>query len=328
MTLTAALSCSLAATSTSFSAAGARIHRHRRRHPNNNIINTKRILSSKFLHGSTSTTCMPFSFFPQHHSFFFRVSNDADRSSEVSSDSKMETLNTEADKIVDGMDFGELCNEFECISSPLVESTARQLARDILELREGNRALATFAVSVKYKDPVRSFTGREKYNRPLWATGALDKPSVSVQEMVMLSTSILRIKWTIRGKPKSLIGGVGGDLILRITSKFTLNQISGQVIQHEEFWDLSASSAGAQAFFWTSRALFATAESVKDLADGAKDLSSKFSTKKENLESYPDPSGDPTKFFQRDDGFQQDAYQIALLLAVIYFVVQFLRTTL
>lgn len=57
----------------------------------------------------------------------------------------------EADKIVDGMDFGELCNEFECISSPLVESTARQLVRDILELREGNRALGTYAVSVKYK---------------------------------------------------------------------------------------------------------------------------------------------------------------------------------
>lgn len=61
------------------------------------------------------------------------------------------TETSEADKIVDGMEFGELCNEFECISSPLVESTARQLVRDILELREGNRALGTFAVSVKYK---------------------------------------------------------------------------------------------------------------------------------------------------------------------------------
>lgn len=58
---------------------------------------------------------------------------------------------SEADKLVDGMDFGELCNDFECISSPLVEATARQLVRDILELREGNRALGTFATSVKYK---------------------------------------------------------------------------------------------------------------------------------------------------------------------------------
>lgn len=58
---------------------------------------------------------------------------------------------SEADKIVDGMDFGELCDDFECISSPLVESTARQLVRDILELRQGNRALGSYAVSVKYK---------------------------------------------------------------------------------------------------------------------------------------------------------------------------------
>nr|GFB44655.1 At1G65230-like protein [Tanacetum cinerariifolium] len=69
------------------------------------------------------------------------------------------------------------CNEFECISSPSVEATARQLVRDILELREGNRALGTYAVSVKYKDPVRSFTGREKYKRPLWSTHALDQPT-------------------------------------------------------------------------------------------------------------------------------------------------------
>jgi hypothetical protein len=55
------------------------------------------------------------------------------------------------DKMVDGMDFGELCNDFECISSPYVESTARQIARDILELRDDNRAFNCYAVSVKYK---------------------------------------------------------------------------------------------------------------------------------------------------------------------------------
>ena len=58
---------------------------------------------------------------------------------------------SESDRLVDSMDFGELCNEFECLSSPAVESTARQLARDILELREGNRALGSYSISVKYK---------------------------------------------------------------------------------------------------------------------------------------------------------------------------------
>ena len=58
---------------------------------------------------------------------------------------------SETDKLVDGLDFGELCNDFECISSPYVESTARQIARDILEIRQDNRALACYAVAVKYK---------------------------------------------------------------------------------------------------------------------------------------------------------------------------------
>ncbi|TYH07878.1 hypothetical protein ES288_A08G269800v1 [Gossypium darwinii] len=261
-----------------------------------------------------------------HHPFLLRVTNETSRTEVSTTDPINERL--ESDKIVDGMDFGELCNEFECISSPLVESTARQLVRDILELREGNRALGTYAVSAKYKDPVRSFTGREKYKRPLWITGALENPTVRVQEMVMLSTSVLNIKWTIQGKPKSFVAGIGGDLIIRVNSQFTLNQISGQVIEHEELWDLSSSSIIAQAFFWTSRRLFATVEAAKDLGDGAKDLSTRFSTKQENTEVYPDPSGDPSKFFQRDDGFQRDVYQIALFLAVLYFVVQFLRTTL
>ncbi|PQQ09379.1 uncharacterized protein Pyn_41000 [Prunus yedoensis var. nudiflora] len=249
------------------------------------------------------------------------VTNDSSGSSESESREAV-------DRIVDGIEFGELCNEFECISSPSVESTARQLVRDILELREGNRALGTFAVSVQYKDPVRSFSGRDKYKRPLWITTALHKPSVSVQEMSMLSTSVLSIKWTVKGKPKNIVGAIASDLIIRINSQFTLNQISGQVIEHKEFWDLSASSAIGKAYFWTSRRLFATIEGGKDLADLVKTISNQFPREKQNMEIYPDPSGDPTKFFQRDDGFQRDVYQIALFLALVYFVVQLLKTTL
>ncbi|KAH6769531.1 transmembrane protein [Perilla frutescens var. frutescens] len=258
-----------------------------------------------------------------HTDVSLRVANER---AEASPDATSER--SEADKIVDGMDFGELCNEFECISSPLVESTARQLVRDILQLRQGNRALGSYAVSVKYKDPVRSFTGRDKYKRQLWATDALENPTVSVQQMVMLSTSELNIKWTLRGKPKSPIFTIGGDLIIKVNSKFTLNQISGQVVEHQESWDLSQSSLVAQAYFWASRRLFATVEAGKDVSDSIKDVSQRMTKENKNVEMYPDPTGDPTKFFQRDDGFQRDLYQVALFLAVVYFVVQFLQTTL
>jgi hypothetical protein len=76
---------------------------------------------------------------------------------------------SQTDALVDGMDFGELCNEFECVSSPSVEATARQVARDILELRQDNRAFNCYVVSVKYKVPTlmsckiytRTFLGKK-----------------------------------------------------------------------------------------------------------------------------------------------------------------------
>lgn len=117
----------------------------------------------------------------------------------------------------------------------------------------------------------------------------------SVQEMTMLSTSVLIIKWTIRGKPKNAFASIGGELIIRVNSRFALNQISGHVVEQEDTWDLSASSIIGQAYFWTSRRLFATIEAGKDVADSMKGLSSRFATEKENTEFYPDPSGDPSK---------------------------------
>lgn len=114
----------------------------------------------------------------------------------------------------------------------------------------------------------------------------------SVQQMVMLSRSVLNIKWTLRGKPKSPLGG---DLILKVNSIFTLNQISGQVVEHEESWDLSQSSFIAQAYFWASRQLFAIAEAGKDVSDSIKDVSKRMAKENKNVEMYPDPTGDPTK---------------------------------
>lgn len=116
-----------------------------------------------------------------------------------------------------------------------------------------------------------------------------------VQQMVMLSTSVLNIKWTLRGKPKSPIFSAGGDLVVRVNSLFTLNQISGQVIEHQESWDLSESSLLAQVYFWTSRRLFATVEGGKDVSNFVKDLTNRVTTENKNVEIYPDPTGDPTK---------------------------------
>lgn len=112
--------------------------------------------------------------------------------------------------------------------------------------------------------------------------------------MIMLSTSVLRIRWTVKGKPNSFLAAISGDLIIKVKSEFTLNQISGQVIEHEESWDSSSSSPIAQAYFLTSRRLFAASESAKDLLDVSKDLAASFEARKDDTEIYRDPA-DPTK---------------------------------
>lgn len=117
----------------------------------------------------------------------------------------------------------------------------------------------------------------------------------TVQQMVMLSTSVLNIKWTLKGKPKSPIFKIGGDVVVKVNSIFTLNQISGQVIEHQESWDLSESSPLAQVYFWSSKRLFATVEAGKDVSDFIKDSTNRVEAKNKNVETYPDPTGDPTK---------------------------------
>jgi hypothetical protein len=72
----------------------------------------------------------------------------------------------------------------------------------------------------------------------------------TVQEMAMQSTSALTIKWAFRGKPKNpFFATLGGVVIVRVDSQFVMNQISGQVLEKVDSWDLSASSLPAQAYF-------------------------------------------------------------------------------
>lgn len=53
--------------------------------------------------------------------------------------------------LMEGVTFSQLCDDFECVSSPAVERTARLLARDIRDIREDKRSLSCFAIDVKYK---------------------------------------------------------------------------------------------------------------------------------------------------------------------------------
>ncbi|CAI5500181.1 unnamed protein product [Closterium sp. Naga37s-1] len=191
--------------------------------------------------------------------------------------------------LVRGMTFAELCDDFECVSSPAVERTAKQLARDIHDMREDKRTLSCFAIDLKYSDSIRSFTGRDKYRRLSWIRAALQNSSVHMLGMSMESTSVLVITWQLRG----YLVIPGGLLDARVTSTFTLNQISGQVIQHRDQWDVASSALPIQLAFWASRLAWAASEAIKDVTEKSGEGSKSGGGDSNYI--YPHPSGDPRR---------------------------------
>lgn len=234
----------------------------------------------------------------------------------------------EVDTLVEGMSFEVLCDKFECVSSPAVEQTARQLARDIISVKENKRFLNCYGVSVKYKDPLRSFTGRDKFRRSSWLLTAVEKPKTAVLEMSMTTTSDLNIRWRVRGDFQlPAMSSAAGPLSLTVNSKYVLNQISGQVVEQTDEWDLSESSPLAKMYFWTSRAAWSLTEGGKDTSEFMGDLQKKLTKgMDESSEIYADPR-DPRKFFQETNP-NSEIYQIGFVLALLYLLVQFLRLTL
>lgn len=228
------------------------------------------------------------------------------------------------DKLVDGISFGQLCDDFECNSSPAVERTARQLARDISELRENRREIGCYAISMKYKDPLRSFTGRDKLRRPSWILNALNYPEVALLEMTMKDTCHLVIRYSLKGTFPGP-GMVAGTLRLTVTSSYVLNQISGQVTEQEDQWDFSGSSPLAVATFFSSRLAWSSVEASKDLSEKVKEMSEALGERAGD-DIYVDPS-DPKRFFSQANP-NSELFQVGFFIALLYLVVQFLRLTL
>jgi hypothetical protein len=105
----------------------------------------------------------------------------------------------------------------------------------------------------------------------------------------------LNIKWVLNGRPKY---ASFGDFSLVINSTFTLNWISGVVLEHTEEWDLSASPLPAQLYFWVTRLAYSFKENGNDvLGMIIKQIDNKLLEITRNEESetiYRDPK-DPTK---------------------------------
>lgn len=99
-----------------------------------------------------------------------RTHNQHQRS--VSSEAASQKTYAQPDMAIDNLN-ETYCNDFECTSSPAVEQTVRQLARDITRFKYTTKF---FQPDVEYNDGFRSFKGAEKYRGAFWAREKLQNP--------------------------------------------------------------------------------------------------------------------------------------------------------
>lgn len=217
---------------------------------------------------------------------------------------------------VAGLPDGAVCDDFECTVSPACELTTKQISRSLVK-KENEASIV--AKDVEYKNPYVSFSGKEKYAAFNYWKDEMGGGKVRVRKMSMAKEDVACIEWTIEDQSRA------GNIVVDVTSLFTLNLISGRVLKREDTFRLDSCPAQTRALFVSSMSAYSLRTRAKDVADAAKRISQSFSSFDESDEEYFADPRDPNKFFQQQDNTLSDAFQLATLIAAIYAVVKVLE---
>jgi len=210
----------------------------------------------------------------------------------------------------------QVCNEFVCTSSPELEPTVRTLARDIEAAVDGRRTPRCYAEKVTYKDPFRSFEGRDKYDRMKHISETIGNPAAMITSVELKTTDTLVITYTLKGDTPA------GSLDMDFTETYKLNVISGRVVEHEVTWESGRTSPAAAAFFAASRAAYSSGQGLEDTQESVNStLDELFAPPNKDIQGDP---ADPMKFFQQEDSTMNDMFIFAAGATMIYAVVQIL----
>lgn len=219
----------------------------------------------------------------------------------------------------------EICDAFVCKSSPAVEGSLRQIATDLVALREDKRSLFPFANDVTFDDGARKFVGREGFTTHVYVADYVTDAKAGVERMQMLELDRATIVWRLQGANR------GGKVDIRVTADLTLNLITGRATSVVETWDVSGCDAGAATFIKITRAAVATPRNIADAAGRLRDGLLKAiggggdgDAAAGGRDIQADPN-DPMKFFQNANTPQDDYLQLALFVSAIYLVVRLVQ---
>ncbi|PSC69156.1 hypothetical protein C2E20_7333 [Micractinium conductrix] len=218
-----------------------------------------------------------------------------------------------AEQSIDGLP-ASYCDDFECTSSPSVEASVRQLAKDLT--RANGKWTPIYASNVEYSDAFRRFKGPDGYARLDFVATSVGDPAVSIQSMRMLDNSAAEIRWRLTGWVGPLPVDVEG------TTEVAMNLLTGRIERHSERWDLRLCSPPAAAAWTVTRALWAAKQASTDAGAAANQvLNTLTSVDDEDTMTQADPN-DPMKFFQQKDSSKQDTVFFVAIVLLFWAMVQ------
>jgi len=211
------------------------------------------------------------------------------------------------------LDLGdEFCDDFVCNSSPSLEPTIRTLVADA-KRNVDIRTLRCYVEQVQYKDSMRSFTGRARYERMKPIAETLPECKAVEVEVDVAELDTVVMSYKLQGSTPV------GRLDMDFKETFVMNMITGRVEEHKVSWENGRSDASAVAFFTSTRAAYCATQSLTDLNEG---LDNMIEQQTQDSIDYSSDPMDPMKFFQQEDTRMNDMFVFAAGVTFLYAAVQ------
>lgn len=232
------------------------------------------------------------------------------------------------------------CDAFECKgTSPAVESSLRQLARDLRDGKDSNRSIFPYAKDVRFSDGARRFSGSEKFkscNCELNSIFGGEKISSSDNSKTNNNDNIRNRKFTNWvDSIEVLPGGSVAKILWRIESKdgkakvkvettLEMNLITGKVLSQDDQWtflkggEIIESKRKALAVpDKVGNAMDEIMRTVDDATRAAREL---VNSKNGGEDDFAVDPNDPMKFFSYENNQNRNLSEFALLLALLFLI--------
>ena len=229
------------------------------------------------------------------------------------------------------------CDSFECKgTSPAVEGSLRQIARDMRDGKDANRSVVPYAKDVRFSDGARAFRGSEKFKKSNCELNAIfggggvggggeksggnneEKKFTSAVDSINVQPggSAAKILWRIESKD--------GKAKVNVETTLEMNLITGKVLSQDDQWTFVKGGeiieSKRKALAVPDKVGNAVDEIMRTVDDATRAVSELVNSKEGGEDDYAVDPNDPMKFFSYENNQNRNLSEFALLLALLFLI--------